>query len=220
MNSIIAFHVKNIVRRIFGLPLRKDRPLPNKIVEYRNVEGFLQEQEAITLFRYASKLKPPATIVEIGSWKGKSTFCLAQGLRGGRVFAIDPFDASGDPDSMEIYKKQMGSKDLIVQFKDRMRQLQVDHKIEILQGYSTAFKNRFKSIDMLFIDGDHSIEGCKTDFELFARLIVRGGYVLFHDYDPKRTELGPTWVINNLIAGKSEFRRVEVVDSIWVGQRQ
>jgi predicted O-methyltransferase YrrM len=36
-------------------------------------------------------------------------------------------------------------------------------------------------IDVLFIDGDHSYEGCKHDFESYSALVRPGGMVLFHD---------------------------------------
>ena len=37
------------------------------------------------------------------------------------------------------------------------------------------------SIDLLFIDGDHSYDGVKADFENFKCLVKSGGYVAFHD---------------------------------------
>src|SRR5665213_2627162 len=120
--------------------LLKFQKLPKKIAAYANIEGWLQEREAITLFRYASKLKSSAVIVEIGSWKGKSTFCLAQGLRSGKVCAIDPFNAAGDAFSMKIYDEKKGEKDLLLQFQERIRELNVENKIEILKGYSTDFQ--------------------------------------------------------------------------------
>jgi predicted O-methyltransferase YrrM len=194
--------------------------VPEEIAAFDKIEGFLRPSEATALFHFASKLKKGATIVEIGSWKGKSTYCLARGLRNGKIFAIDPFDASGEPGSAEIYKKEKGPTELITQFKQRMTDLGVMEKIEILHGYSAEFKDRFETIDLLFIDGDHSIEGCKADFDYFAKAIVRGGYIMFHDYYPERDELGPTWVIKNLIAKNDSFEYVALVESMWIGRRR
>jgi hypothetical protein len=145
---------------------------------------------------------------------------LAQGIRGGKVFAIDPFDASGDPESAEVYQKQRGDIELLVQFKQRMTRLGVMDKIAVLHGYSRDFKNTFKNIDLLFIDGDHSIEGCKADFDYFAGVIAPGGYILFHDYYPARDELGPTWVIKHLIGNRNVFDCVALVDSLWIGRKR
>lgn len=67
-----------------------------KIRKYRNIERFLSPKEAILLYKIAASLAKNSTIVEIGSWKGKRTYCLAKGVKCGRVIAIGPFDASGD----------------------------------------------------------------------------------------------------------------------------
>ncbi|MBD3303775.1 class I SAM-dependent methyltransferase [Candidatus Woesearchaeota archaeon] len=38
-----------------------------------------------------------------------------------------------------------------------------------------------KPIDVLFIDGDHSYEGVKKDFELYEPVVAKGGIIIFHD---------------------------------------
>ena len=38
-----------------------------------------------------------------------------------------------------------------------------------------------KLIDLLFIDGDHSYEGVKKDFEMYSPLVKKGGIIAFHD---------------------------------------
>ncbi len=72
---------------------------------YHQIEGFLVPDDASCLYRTARRLKPGSTILEIGSWKGKSTYCLARGLKAGKVIAVDPFDASGEAGSSEIYEQ-------------------------------------------------------------------------------------------------------------------
>ena len=39
----------------------------------------------------------------------------------------------------------------------------------------------YKDIDFLFIDGDHTYEGVKKDFEMYLPFVKRGGIVAFHD---------------------------------------
>ncbi len=36
-------------------------------------------------------------------------------------------------------------------------------------------------IDFLFIDGDHTYEGIKMDFEMYSPFVRKGGLVAFHD---------------------------------------
>lgn len=214
----------NRIARAWGLLHPSGPPLfstvPDMIGAYDTIQGFLSPREAAALYHYATRINDAGVVVEIGSWKGKSTYCLAKGLRYGKVFAIDPFDASGDPSAAEIYKANKGEKPLLAQFQERMAELQVDGRIEVLQGRSADFGEKFEKVDLLFIDGDHSIGGCKADFDLFAGKIVSGGYILFHDYDPRNDELGPTWVIKNLVANNPAFKYIRLVDSLWIGRKR
>jgi cephalosporin hydroxylase len=38
-----------------------------------------------------------------------------------------------------------------------------------------------KKVDFLFIDGDHTYEGIKKDFEMYSNLVVKGGIIALHD---------------------------------------
>jgi hypothetical protein len=40
-----------------------------------------------------------------------------------------------------------------------------------------------KEIDILFIDGDHSYGGVIKDFEIYSKIVKRGGYIIFDDYN-------------------------------------
>ncbi len=191
----------------------------SKIIEYRNIEGWLTDNEAFGLYIVAEKVKRNGTIVEIGSWKGKSTFCLAKGLKSGKIFAIDPFNAEGEPGSKEIYENTQGEVPLFEQFIATMKRHGLLDKIEPLKGFSNQFLNHFEQIDFLFIDGDHSIEGCDYDYTHFSRFVKTGGYIAFHDYDPGRVDLGPTWVINNRLTN-GEFKFYKRYDTLWIAKKR
>ncbi len=190
-----------------------------RIRNHQTVEGFLAPLEAIGLYKYASRLGPDANIVEIGSWKGKSTYCLAIGLAKGTVFAIDPFDASGEQGSAQTYDRMKGEQPLLDQFKHNMKTLGVLDKIHVLQGFSKEFIGKVNTIDLLFIDGNHSIEACQFDYEQYAPNLNIGGFLLFHDFNPTRKELGPTWVIENLVIPSQQYEFCELIGSLWIGKK-
>lgn len=49
-------------------------------------------------------------------------------------------------------------------------------------GDSRGIRSRFgKLVDCLYIDGDHSEEACRTDYELYKDLVKPGGMIAFHD---------------------------------------
>jgi predicted O-methyltransferase YrrM len=202
---------------IFGRIIRRLESswIRYRIRRYRQIEGWLSLEEAEALYKTASRLPDGSTIVEIGSWKGKSTYCLARGLRKGQIIAIDPFDASGD----EVYRESKGDEPLLRQFSRTMKKLGVLHKIRICQGRSEQFVGEIPLIQFLFIDGDHSKEACEFDFISYEQALEPGGYLAFHDYYPERRELGPTWVIDNLVLPSNNFKRIALVKSLWFGQK-
>ena len=79
-------------------------------------------------------------------------------------------------------------------------------------------------IDLVFIDGDHSPEGCREDWELWQRHVTPAGAVCFHDARAGRAggygSPGPTGVVDDLIrSADSGWVIVEEVDSLVVVRR-
>jgi predicted O-methyltransferase YrrM len=85
-----------------------------------------------------------------------------------------------------------------------------------------------RTIDLLFIDGDHSEEGCLKDWEDWSSYVRDGGYVIFHDARlfpggwPKESD-GPVKVVNRLFRGEISSEQWEIVEetySLIVVQKQ
>jgi predicted O-methyltransferase YrrM len=114
-------------------------------------------------------------VVEIGSYLGASSCFLAEGLKSGRIYCIDTWQN----DAMTE-----GSKDTYTEFKKNTRTYK--DKIIDLRGWSydmiDTIKALNKPIDLLFIDGDHSYEGVKKDWDLYSPMLKKGSVVIFHDY--------------------------------------
>jgi predicted O-methyltransferase YrrM len=193
--------------------------ISKRISNYKKIDGWLSQSEATGLYLTASMLPPAAVIVEIGSWQGKSTFCLAKGLRSGKIYAIDPFnaDAGFDVESSQVYTALKGTRDLLDIFNDNMKNFNVEKNIVVKKGYSEQFAKDFDLIDFLFIDGDHSIAGCKKDYQLYSGKVRKGGFIAFHDYYSDRPELGPTYVVDELVKKSDEFIFYKQFDSLWIG---
>lgn len=66
-------------------------------------------------------------------------------------------------------------------------------------------------VDFLFIDGDHSYEGVKQDFQMYRKLVKPGGIVTFHDIVPGPPE-NVGGVPNFWSEIKQEFRYLEIVE--------
>ena len=52
------------------------------------------------------------------------------------------------------------------------------------EAYYNFFIREDIQIDFLFIDGDHSYEGVKKDFDLYSNIITTKGMIVIHDTDP------------------------------------
>jgi predicted O-methyltransferase YrrM len=79
--------------------------------------------------------------------------------------------------------------------------------IKLIKG-NTRNKNIIKQVsnikyDLIFIDGDHSYEGVKADFENYNNLLSDTGFIVFDDYNTSNNNKGVYKFINELI--KSNF---------------
>tara|TARA_R110002094_G_scaffold9946_3_gene19604 strand:+ start:537 stop:1208 length:672 start_codon:yes stop_codon:yes gene_type:complete len=195
------------------------------ILPYASIDGWLTVDEAIALFELAKELpegQPRA--VEIGSWQGKSTICIAQGLRqknGAQLTCIDPFDGSGDRESEDMYgdrANELGGP-LRRAFENNVKGADVRDLIDVRAGFSHDYVSELdESIDLLFLDGDHSYEAIRRDFEDWSPKIKNGGYLAMHDVVHPVHE-GPRRVVEELIANDPQWIEQRYVDSMFVARK-
>ena len=57
------------------------------------------------------------------------------------------------------------------------------------ETYIKVMREMRGALDLLFIDGDHSYEGVKQDFEMYSPLVRNGGLVVFHDIVKQTSEV-------------------------------
>jgi predicted O-methyltransferase YrrM len=134
----------------------------------RDVPGWLSDEEGEALYELARECSGRGVIVEIGSWKGKSTICLGLGSRAGndvRVFAVDPH---------ADYRHG--------EFKDNIERAGIADLVTPLKGFSQQVVDGFdEPIELLFVDGSHEEDDVREDFERWVPKVVDGGIVAFHD---------------------------------------
>jgi len=177
--------------------------------------GFLGESEARFLGLLAACVPAHGTIVEIGSFKGKSTVMLASvathyGL--GPVVAIDPHTAPAVTDA-----KIVPGSSTFEEFVSALRAALVEEGVEIHRAYSReAAKGWNRPIRLLWIDGDHTYQGAGEDFELFSPYLSNGAVVAMHD--ALHAYEGPIRVFVENILRSDNFGPAGFVQSVAWGQ--
>ncbi len=61
-------------------------------------------------------------------------------------------------------------------------------KATSVDAYHDFFIRQDIKIDLLWIDGDHSYEGVKTDFDLYSKILSDNGVIVIHDTDSNYEE--------------------------------
>ncbi len=181
------------------------------IDDLSDVEGYLSDSDILLLRFLARECSGIGCVVEIGSWKGKSTIALSQGSKNGahiEIYSVDHHH--GSEEHLEKKKKVYTLKD----FKKNIEKYEMDDiVIPLVKTSSQAAKNFKKKIELLFIDGDHTYKSVKQDLKLWFPKVIVGGVIALHDnyWD------GPRKVIDEYMKDNPTFMSVKEMGSITYG---
>ena len=138
----------------------------------------LADAEVVALQAYARKAD--TTIVEIGCAYGGSSLLFLLGKKDQtRLYSIDPFVV----DSMDTFQ---ATRDLcythVVKALADVGKAERSSAWNLIPDYSYyAVESWEISIDVLFIDGDHTYDAVVQDFNQWIPYVRKDGYILFHD---------------------------------------
>jgi predicted O-methyltransferase YrrM len=175
-----------------------------------------QVVQEITAFAKIVADAKPKTIVEIGTSRGGTLFILCRlAPPGSTIISIDmPGKGFGEAYTsrhVELFK-------LFPHSGQKLHVITADSHSPKTREQVEALLNG-KSVDLLFIDGDHRYEGVKKDFELFSPLVASPGIIAFHDIADSTKfpdcQVKPFW--DEI---KVQFRHQEIVNDPaqgWAG---
>ena len=173
----------------------------------RGVPGWLSDEEATALYELAKGCTGRGVIVEIGSFKGRSTICLGLGSQAGRsvpIYAIDPGHG---------WKR-------FAEFQANIRRARIEALVTPIAAASADAFPDFPepAIELLFIDGSHRYDLVDLDFHLWTRKLLDGGMLAMHDtnaYFP-----GSCRVAEEQMYKGSRYRHVRFIySSMTIGRR-
>ncbi len=153
IRNLVTRNLKERSKRRFAMPMASG--LPKDFIR-------LDPWEMEYVYMIASHAKKG--IVEIGRWNGGSVFLMSCSNDTAPIWSIDIAPQSDD------------------RLRGFFKQYNVGSNVNLIVGDSQHTKYpQIKEYDFVFIDGDHSYEGCKADIENWYPGLADGGHVLFHD---------------------------------------
>lgn len=206
-------NIEAIMRKVSQLDVSKSLDLASKAVMEL---GAMQKPTELMMFFEALKGKRLKTIVEIGTANGGVLWALC---------------CLADPDativSIDLPGGEFGG-GYSVEAVERMRKFAVPpQKLYFLRedSHKKATKDNLKAIikntpiDVLFIDGDHTYEGVKMDYEMYSPLVRKGGIIAFHDIvlhlNVPRCEVEKFW--KEVKKRKTVAEYIDQNDTTWGG---
>lgn len=177
-----------------------------EIDDVYQLPGMLTVAEIDCLFQLGQFNQSGGVIVEIGSWKGKSTLALARGaskVHNEKIYAIDPHKVLPEEGYLE---------DTEAEFRATIKQGGVDDRVvPLIMTSAAAARGWDKPIRLLWIDGDHRYDAAKLDFTLWEPHLVEGGILAMHDTIRKK---GPKRVLWEKVFRSGRFQEIAIVDNI------
>lgn len=147
------------------------------------VEGWMTDDQARQLWDAATALHPSAQIVEIGSYRGRSTSVLARAAAAGvKVVAIDPHGGN-DRQPLQLARNTSADGEADHQaFVANLERAGVAEKVRHVRKRSLeALDDVEGDVDLLFIDGDHAFRPALEDIVRWSARVPLGGTLLLHD---------------------------------------
>ena len=146
------------------------------------VEGWMTEAQARRLDAAARRVPDGGRIVEIGSFRGRSTIVLARAAAdGAEVVAIDPHLGSDRGPQEIAARPELGEAD-VETFRANLRRAGVAERVRHVRRRSQeALGDVPGSIDVLYVDGAHRFGPAHADVRRWGDRVRPGGRMLVHD---------------------------------------
>lgn len=160
-------------------------------------------QKPAELASFLAALDPlPRVVVEIGCDTGGTLWAWTRIAE--RVIGVDlpraEFSTGGD----------LNDHGATMVFGDSHDTATWDRLVAVLDG---------DEVDLLFIDGDHTYQGAKADYEMYGPLVAPGGVIAFHDVCQHHASLnvGVPRVWAEVSADGADGEEIIVGDPTWGG---
>lgn len=183
--SRLALYFRQLASAVGFRFLRLPRDVPTEqVIDFSEnaAGGLLKLQQARSEIIQLAELfrqRQPKTVVEIGTAHGGTLFIWCRlAPENATIISLDlPGGIHGGgypPWKARLYRR-------FALPTQKLHLIRGDsHKPEMLAQLKSMLPGDGK-VDFLFIDGDHTYNGVKSDFEMYSGLVRPGGLIVFHD---------------------------------------
>lgn len=133
-------------------------------------QGYLTNGEVTALQTLAKQTPPSPLVVNIGAGAGTSTLAILEARSDALIFSID---------------LRTDEAECLTNEHLRLKELGLDTTGQVIRvwGDSKVVGLRWRwPVDLLFVDGDHTLAGIKGDVATWEQHIAPGGIIALHDY--------------------------------------
>lgn len=193
------------------------------------LSGFMPVDEGHALYETAMVYLGSGIGVEIGTYCGKSTLLIGAAAKqtGGVLYTVDHHHGSEEHQAgWEYHDATMvdpitGLFDTLPTLRHTLDAAGLDEYVVAIVGRSPVVARGWRTpLQLLFIDGGHTEEAARRDFEGWARWVDNGGALAIHDVFPNPADGGQApFHIYRRALDTGEFREVRAIGSLRVLER-
>lgn len=193
------------------------------------VTGFMPAEEGRALYTAARDYVGTGTIMEIGTYCGKSAIYLGAAARetGATVFTVDHHRGSEEHQpgweyhDTTLVDPETGVFDTVTAFRRTMVRAGLTDTVIAIIGSSSAAARIWRTpLRMLFVDGGHTEEAAQRDYDNWVHWVAGGGLLAIHDVFPDPADGGRApFNIYRRALDSGKFRELSVTGSLRILQR-
>jgi predicted O-methyltransferase YrrM len=163
---------------------------PALVAAARAAEGFMPDAEGRALYDAGCAAAAVGPLLEIGTYCGKSAVYLGAAARAGStvVFTVDHHRGSEENQAgwehhdEGLVDPRTGRIDTLPWFRRTIEDAGLEDVVIAVVGSSpTVARNWATPLGLVFIDGGHALPAARADYEGWARHVLPGGSLVFHD---------------------------------------
>lgn len=183
--------------------------------ELAELDGLIGRDVGEVLYDYATAVESDRAVVELGSYRGKSTCYLATGAkeaRGGygpKIYAVDAWSEDVSAWRSSVLKELPSP--VYEDFLAQLAKADVERIVTPIRSLSVSAAENYtgEPVALLYIDGDHHKEAALDDFRAWRRHLTEDAVIIFDDYGVTKN-IGVTEAVDALVAS-GEFVNMKVL---------